>query len=77
VGNGRIVKIEIFREVNVSLTKDSQRKQIIGIILVIVFLLAIFVYGTRAYRPGDCPSDCKQTCQAENGSCPVETKTVQ
>ena len=67
-----------------SLTKDSQRKQIIGIILVIVFLLAIFVYGTKGCRPS--PNKCKpicqerlakeKTCQAESGTCPVETNAV-
>lgn len=58
-----------------SLTQDSQKKQIIGIILVVIFLLSIFVYGTRACRPG--AADCKPTCQAENGSCPVDTQGVQ
>ncbi len=58
------------------LTKNSQKKQIIGIILVIVFLLAIFVYGTRGYRPNKCSPCEKKTCQAENGTCPVETQTV-
>lgn len=63
-----------------SLTKDSQLKQVIGIILVVVFLLVIFVYGTRGCRPT--PNKCKpcfkekQTCQAENGTCPVETNGV-
>jgi hypothetical protein len=70
-------------EVNVSLTEYSQKKQIIGIILVVVVLLTIFVYGTRGYRPSSkeclspCKQTCKPTCQAENGSCPVETKAVQ
>lgn len=64
-----------------SLTKNSQRKQIIGIILVVVFLLTIFVYGTKGYRPSlnECKPSCKQkkTCQAEKDTCPVETNAVQ
>jgi hypothetical protein len=69
-------------EVNMSLTKNSQLKQVIGIILVVVFLLVIFVYGTRGCRPSlnKCNPCCKEkpakTCQAENGACPVETNAV-
>jgi hypothetical protein len=79
-----LLRLEFFKEVNVSLTKNSQRKQVIGIILVVVFLLTIFVYGTRGCRPSrnGCNPCSKETtkaksCQAENGSCPVETKSVQ
>ncbi|HEX4839046.1 MAG TPA: hypothetical protein VFU89_01240 [Rhabdochlamydiaceae bacterium] len=54
-----------------SLTKNSQKKQIIGIILVVVFLLTIFVYGTKGYRHS--PTKCENTCQAEDGGCSVET----
>ncbi len=68
-----------------SLTKSSQRKQVVGIILVVIFLIALFVYGTKGYR---CSRDAyaitsqkdaaeAQTCQAEDGSCPVEIKSAQ
>ena len=67
-----------------SLTKDSRKKQVVGIILVIVFLLAVFVYGTRGYRESReaCAFGSKkvstevETCQAEKGFCPVETPLV-
>jgi len=62
--------MRLFTEVNVSLTQNSQKKQVIGIILVVVFLLTIFVYGTKGYRR--CPTKCENTCQAEDGGCPVE-----
>lgn len=62
--------MRLFTEVNVSLTQNSQKKQVIGIILVVVFLLTIFVYGTKGYRR--CPTKCENTCQAEDGGCTVE-----
>jgi len=66
-----------------SLTKDSQKKQVVGIVLVVVALLVIFVFGTRSYRAskGYCYGPKKvstqaETCQADNGLCPVETPLV-
>ena len=72
-----LLELEFLKGINVSLTKNSQRKQIIGIILVVVFLLTIFVYGTRGCRPCSKETTKAKSCQAENGSCPVETKSVQ
>jgi|GEM_PF-1641908 len=59
-----------FTEANVSLTQNSQKKQVVGIILVVVFLLTIFVYGTKGYRR--CPTKCQNTCQAEDGGSTVK-----
>jgi hypothetical protein len=80
---GGLLRLGFFKEINMSLTKNSQRKQIIGIILVAVFLLIIFVYGTREYRCSrECALNAKnessaaETCQAENLSCPVEIPAV-
>ncbi|HEX2578958.1 MAG TPA: hypothetical protein VHK67_00955 [Rhabdochlamydiaceae bacterium] len=56
-----------------NLTQDSQKKQVIGIILVVVFLLVIFVYGTKGCR--DCPSKCQNTCQTEDSS-PIDAKVM-
>jgi hypothetical protein len=74
----------LFKEVNMSLTQGSHKKQVVGIILVVVFLLAVFVYGTRGNRRSNecCFFGPKkgltevETCQAEKGQCPLETKTV-
>jgi hypothetical protein len=68
-----------------SLTESSQRKQVVGIILVVVFLIALFVYGTKGYRAARCActvtaqneSIAAQTCQTEDGSCPIEIKSIQ
>ncbi len=67
-----------------SLTKDSHSKQIVGIILVVVFLLGVFVYGTRGYRaskenycffgPKKVSTEV-ETCQGEQ-SCPYKTTAV-
>ena len=75
----------IFREINMSLTERSHRKQILGIILVVVFLLGICVLGTRGYRASKAEYSFfgpkkvlteVETCQAENGQCPLEVKAV-
>lgn len=68
-----------------SLTQSSQTKQIVGIILSVVFLLCLFVYGTKGYRASRYTSSLNspkgsaeaQICKAEDGSCPVEIKSVQ
>lgn len=71
-----------FKEINMSLTQSSQKKQVVGIVLVVVFLLAIFVYGTRGYRSSryslnaEKESSAAETCQAEGLSCPVEIPAV-
>jgi predicted RND superfamily exporter protein len=78
--------MRLFKEVNMSLTKDSHGKQVAGIILVVVFLLALFAYGIRGYRnstncycffgPNKKVSMEVETCKAENGQCPLETQAV-
>ena len=76
----------VLKGVNMDLTGNSYTKQIIGIILVVIFLLAISVYGTRKYRESKefaaffpkrgeskmVPSET-ETCQAEDGSCQLNT----
>ena len=82
---GGLLRLGFFKEVNMSLTQGSHKKQVVGIIVVVLFLLAIFVYGTRGYRASKegCAFGCKkvpakaEVCQAENGNCSVETKSVQ
>jgi hypothetical protein len=76
--------MRFFKEVNMGLTQGSQKKQIVGIILIVVFLLSVFVYGTRGYRASKegCAFSCKkgstevETCQAENGKRPVKVPSV-
>jgi len=84
-----LANIGFFKGVNMDLTGSSHAKQVIGIILVVVFLLAITVYGTRKYRESKefaaffpkrgaskiVPSQT-ETCQAEDGSCSLKSSGV-